>query len=121
MPLELFPQCDVHVPMDTAQINVGLVGEAPSRAAGKLITMDIQRDTSPELAIKIAYDFGRKLRTQANDGNEFSEVLASHVAGPFADHSLLPYVIAGFTAGYHFEALPWRRQIEAKLAESPSH
>lgn len=78
--------------------------------------MEIQKDGSPELAIKIAYDFGRSLRSNGADASRFPELLTEHVAQPYADQQLLPYIIAGFTAGFHFQSLPWRREIEAKLA-----
>ena len=75
--------------------------------------MIIKEGTSPEMAIKLAYDFARGLRGKGAAESDFAEHLQGLVETPYADSPLLLYVRAGFTAGYFYEMLPWRRQIEA--------
>ena len=81
------------------------------------LTVEILKETSPELAIKIAYDFAKGLRVKGAQDEGLSALLVEWVKQPFAESPLLPYIRAGFTAGFNSGALPWRRQIEA--AELP--
>ena len=75
--------------------------------------MDIKPDTSPELAIKIAYDFAKTLRSKGATDRQIADQLDIWVEKPFRTSVQLIYARAGFTAGYHWEMLPWRREIEA--------
>ena len=76
--------------------------------------MNLQNDTSPELAIKIAYDFARKLRITGAAEARFTEHLEKWVNDPYRNSALLVYIRAGFTAGFKGDVLPWRRDIERK-------
>ena len=71
--------------------------------------------TSPELAIKIAYDFGRNLRIEGAEVDELPELIAAHIDRPLADSVVRVYARAGFIAGFHFASLPWRREVDAGL------
>lgn len=75
--------------------------------------MDISPTTSPELAIKIAYDYARNLRAQGAEQTVFPQLVTECVDGPYADSPLLKYIRAGFKAGFASNSLPWRRQIES--------
>jgi hypothetical protein len=86
---------------------------APSPALGDCFPLIIKDGTSPEMAIKLAYDFARGLRGTGVGEPDFAEKLKTLVETPYADSPLLLYLRAGFTAGYFHEMLPWRRQIEA--------
>lgn len=103
----------------TLQLQMGLSQNradgtsVPVAITGELL-LDIGSDTSPELAIKIAYDFGRNLRTKGAEEEDFSKLLVECVQQPHGEGPLLPYIMAGFTAGFHYQSLPWRRQIEAQ-------
>jgi hypothetical protein len=81
--------------------------------AGALGKLEIDSNASPEIAIKLAYDHARRLRGAGRHENEFAAQVALHVEQPFHDNPLLIYVRAGFSAGYFFDSLPWRREIEA--------
>ena len=84
--------------------------------------MIINEGTSPEMAIKLAYDFARSLRGTGVAESDFAEHLHRLVETSYADSPLLLYVRAGFTAGYFYKMLPWRRQIEAgDYAGQPVH
>lgn len=89
---------------------------AESRLQGRgwvgTLNLEILKTTSPELAIKIAYDFGRSLRASEGDDLSLSVLLDKWVTTPFQDNPLQRYIKAGFTAGFNFEALPWKRQID---------
>jgi hypothetical protein len=76
------------------------------------LTFEILKETSPELGIKIAYDFGRNLRAQGALEGQFREILESTVEQPFAGMALLPYIRCGFAAGFYYGSLPWRRDID---------
>src|SRR5205085_6136785 len=88
----------------------------PSRDWVGTLTVEILKGTSPELAIKIAYDFGRGLRMKGGEEEDLPRLLETWVAAPFKDSPLLPYIRAGFVAGHGFKSLPWRRQIEQEGA-----
>jgi len=74
-------------------------------------------DSSPELAIKAAYDFGRALRIDGAELDELAALLTAHVDGPLADSAVRVYARAGFIAGFHFASLPWRREVDATRRE----
>jgi hypothetical protein len=83
---------------------------------GTTLNDEILKETSPELAIKVAYDFGRKLARQ--DVLDVDDALADHVDPSFRGTSLYIYVRAGFISGLSGTALPWRRDIEAEAASA---
>ena len=85
---------------------------APKRDWVGTLTVEILKGTSPELAIKIAYDFGRSLRLKGQDGDDLPELLEQWVLVPFGDSPLLRYIHAGFIAGHGLKPLPWKRQID---------
>ena len=72
---------------------------------------------SPELAIKIAYDFGRRLRSEGAQEADLSRELEKWVERPYRDTPLILYIRGGFVAGFNFAALPWRREIEAQATQ----
>ena len=75
--------------------------------------MQINETTSPELAIKIAYDFGRNLRARGAEPDVYDQLESECVDQPYSGNPLLKYIRAGFKAGFNYEGLPWRRQIDA--------
>ncbi len=91
---------------DKPEVGVDRVEGAPGTPV-----LEIHLGTSPELAIKVAYDFARKLRMEGASERDFDNLLTNW-AGPFDGTPLALYVRSGFTAGYHFLSLPWRRQID---------
>jgi hypothetical protein len=76
------------------------------------LTFEIIKETSPELGIKIAYDFARNLRAEGAVPEQFRNILESMVEEPFAGTSILPYIRCGFAAGFYYSSLPWRRDID---------
>jgi len=78
------------------------------------LNVEILKQTSPELAIKIAYDFARGLRIKGAQEDALSSLLDTWVNTPFEHNELLRYIKAGFIAGFRFESLPWKRQIDAQ-------
>lgn len=76
------------------------------------LNVEILKNTSPELAIKIAYDFGRSVRMKEADGDNLPTMLKQWVTVPFSDNPLHKYIKAGFLAGFNFEPLPWKRRID---------
>ena len=86
--------------------------------------MHIGAGTSAEVAIKIAFDFGKVLRAGGAEENDCARQRLIWVDQRYATHRLLPYLVAGFEAGYLEKPLPWVRQIDAALiaaanAETP--
>lgn len=81
--------------------------------------LTITENLSPELAIKMAYDFARRLRMTGWTESDFPECLGRLVEAHYCASPLLIYIRAGFSAGYFYDSLPWRRQIEA-TSQSPS-
>jgi hypothetical protein len=75
--------------------------------------MQITPGTSPEAAIKIAYDFARGLRRSGAHDHELQQELFAFVDTPHRNSPLLRYLRAGFAAGYRGTALPWVREIDA--------
>src|SRR4051812_5371750 len=82
---------------------------------GSALNHEILKETSPELAIKVAYDYGRKVARQ--DMLDIDDAIAEHVDPAFRGTSLYIYIRAGFVAGLGSKALPWRRDIEAADTE----
>ena len=76
------------------------------------LNVEILKNTSPELAIKIAYDFGRSLRMKEADGDGLPALLNKWVTVPFGESPLHKYIKAGFLAGFNFDSLPWKRRID---------
>jgi hypothetical protein len=75
--------------------------------------MRIAPDTSPEAAIKLAYDYARTMRrTGAADSDLEADVLEL-VETPYRESPVLRYLRAGFIAGYRGTSLPWVREIDA--------
>lgn len=74
--------------------------------------MEIDGNTSPELAIKIAYDSARRMRNGGADPDTLPNLLKEFVEDPYRTSTLLTYIRAGFCAGFRCEGLPWRRQID---------
>ena len=72
----------------------------------------LQQNASPGLAIKIAYDFAKSLRAKRCEDGDFDRLFSDWVGQRFTKSPLLPYIRAGFRAGYFGAALPRRRQIE---------
>ena len=85
---------------------------------GTLVTMDIPKSCSPEAAIKLAYDFAKNLTASDVADAHLSEHLDMWVERPYRANPLLPYIRAGFSAGYQGKPLPWRRDIEADRGRS---
>ena len=83
------------------------------------LNVEILKNTSPELAIKIAYDFGRSLRMKEADASNLPALLNKWVTVPFEDNPLKKYIKAGFLAGFNFQPLPWKRQIEEFRSGDP--
>ncbi len=81
--------------------------------------MDVPPNLSPENAIKLAYDFARNLRFQGAVDEHLNAQLVQWVES-YVDSPLYIYLRAGFRAGYVFEILPWRREIEAPATLLPS-
>jgi hypothetical protein len=79
--------------------------------------VQVNSTTSPEQAIKIAYDFARNLRINGVAAADLPHLLANNVEKPYSACRLLIYLRAGFVAGFDGQALPWRREIEAKGLE----
>ena len=73
--------------------------------------LDIRPDTSPEVAIKQAYDFAWSLRINGANEHDF-QILMAQWTKRFGTSPLVPYIRGGFSAGFHFEPLPWKRAIE---------
>jgi hypothetical protein len=73
---------------------------------------EILGETSPELAIKLAYDYGRDVRQGGAAADELARLLGQRIDLPFKDSPLLRYVRIGFSAGFEGEALPRRRHID---------
>jgi hypothetical protein len=84
------------------------------------LSQAILKETSPELAIKVAYDFGRKLRVDGTDDTHVDDLTAKYVDPDFFGLPLHLYVRAGFIAGVRCLALPWRRDIEHQAATADS-
>ena len=105
---------------------VGMAVEAPPRAETPAddapetrdgvgtLKLEILKDTSPELAIKIAYDFARGLNIKGADDSELPHLLDAWVTKPYRENPLYPYLAAGFIAGFHGGPLPWKRQIDER-------
>lgn len=74
--------------------------------------MEIKTGTSPELAIKIAYDFARSLRAKGATEEQFRDQLEIWVEKQHATSPIIRYIRAGFAAGYTWQQLPWKRQID---------
>jgi hypothetical protein len=94
-------------------VHEAMIPAAPPSALGEPIPLIINENVSPELAIKLAYDFARSLRATSAPEADFAENVQKLVETPYAGSPLLLYIRAGFKAGYFYETLPWRRQIEA--------
>ena len=75
--------------------------------------MHIAVGTSPEEAIKAAYDFAKVLRDGGMGEDDFSEQCTVWVDHRYTTNALLPYIRAGFEAGFFGKALPWVRQVHA--------
>ena len=75
--------------------------------------MKIARDTSPEAAIKIAYDYARSLRRSGVASEDLEADVIELVETPHRDDPLLRYLRAGFIAGYRGVNLPWVKEIDA--------
>ena len=74
--------------------------------------MQISTDTSPDAAIKIAYDFARALRRGSAREQDLSDDLHEWISSRFRGSRLLRYMHAGFTAGYLGQNLPWVKDID---------
>ena len=77
--------------------------------------MHIGAGTSVEVAIKVAFDFGKVLRAGGAEEDDCARQRLIWVDQRYATHPLLPYIAAGFEAGYLNKPLPWVRQIDAAL------
>lgn len=75
---------------------------------------------SPEMAIKAAYDFARSVRAAGFDEHDFPDALLFFVSDPYRDSPLRVYINGGFCAGYFYDSLPWRRQIESQSPDPAS-
>ena len=75
--------------------------------------MQIAPNTSPEAAIKIAYDYARALRRSGAAEGDLAAEVAGLVETPHRDSPLLRYLRAGFIAGYRGVNLPWVKEIDA--------
>ena len=75
--------------------------------------MQVARDTSPEAAIKIAYDYARSLRRSGAAESDLEAEVFELVETPHRDSALLRYLRAGFIAGYRGVNLPWVKEIDA--------
>jgi len=75
--------------------------------------MHIGAGTSAEVAIKIAFDFGKVLRESGAEEDDCAHQRLIWVDRRYAANPLLPYIAAGFEAGYLNKPLPWVRQIDA--------
>jgi hypothetical protein len=75
--------------------------------------MKIARDTSPEAAIKIAYDYARALRRSGAAEADLQAEVFELVETPHRENPLLRYLRAGFVAGYRGVNLPWVKEIDA--------
>src|SRR5438552_2825893 len=95
--------------MPQSGIHSGPPGSDPGRGA---LATEILKETSPELGIKIAYDFGRKLRIEGAEESTFGRLVCDYIEEPFAGMTLLRYIRAGFKAGFFYQPLPWRRRID---------
>jgi hypothetical protein len=74
--------------------------------------VQITNQTSPEDAIKIAYDFARSLRVQGASVVDLPLLLGKWVEEVYRHDPRLTYIRGGFVAGFHFAPLPWRRHID---------
>lgn len=84
----------------------------PSRDWVGTLNLEILKNTSPEAAIKFAYDFARGLRLKEADAGTLNELLQRWVTIPFQDNPLQRYIKGGFIAGYTLGPLPWKQQID---------
>ena len=75
--------------------------------------MHIGTGASPEVAIKVAFDFGKVLREGGAEEGDYAGQRLIWVDQRYATHPLLPYLVAGFEAGYLNKPLPWVRQVDA--------
>jgi hypothetical protein len=75
--------------------------------------MHIGAGTSPEVAIKTAFDFGRVLRDGGAEETDYAQQRLIWVDRRYTTHPMLPYIVAGFEAGFLGKPLPWVRQIDA--------
>jgi hypothetical protein len=75
--------------------------------------MKIACDTSPEAAIKIAYDYARALRRSGAAEADLEADVFEMVETPHRDDPLLRYLRAGFIAGFRGVNLPWVKEIDA--------
>jgi hypothetical protein len=82
--------------------------------------MDIVAGTSKELAIKIAYDFARGLRIQGATEKDYAANMNVWLVERYSANPLMPYLSAGFSAGYFGNVLPWVREIDAGLTRPPT-
>jgi hypothetical protein len=75
--------------------------------------MHIGTGTSAEVAIKLAFDFGKVLRSGGAEEGDYDRQRLIWVDQRYATHPMMSYIVAGFEAGYLNKALPWVRQIDA--------
>ena len=73
---------------------------AQERDATRLMT-----PIAPDLAIRIAYAFGRNLRSRGSGAADFDRLASIWVERRFAGTAMLANIRAGFAAGFHGAAL----------------
>lgn len=81
----------------------------------RIFTISPTKDTTPDLAIEMAYEFAHSLRRTgwAASDEEFAKSL--WVEREFGDSPLLAYLVCGFEAGYRNQPRPVAEQLIAAL------
>jgi hypothetical protein len=70
----------------------------------------LSHDTAPHEAIKLGYEFGKKLRTWGFVPEQFASARRVWVDRPHGGHNLLSHLRVGFTAGYWGRPIPKDKQ-----------